>query len=78
MGKKVKIVTAAQAIEKYKKQKEELINLYNILAERNAQIKELNIKVAELLSTNALLRKQKKGLWKICKRLWVFDYLDGE
>ena len=78
MGKKVKVVTAAQAIEKYKKQKEELINLYNILAEKNAQIKELNIKVTELLSTNSILRKQKKALQKICNRLWVFDYLDGE
>lgn len=78
MGKKVKVVTAAQAIEKYKKQKEELIRIQKALEERNIQIKELNKKVAQLLLLNANLRKQNKSLRKICNRIWVFDYLDGE
>lgn len=78
MGKKMKVLTAQQAIERYNEIKKELGDLYNKLAEKNEKIKELNIKNIELLNLNAELRKKNKMLYNITKTQWIINYLEGE
>lgn len=78
MGKKTKVLTAQQAIERYNEIKKELGDLYNKLAEKNEKIKELNIKSIELLNLNAELRKKNKMLYNITKTQWIINYLEGE
>ena len=78
MGKKMKVLTAQQAIERYNEIKKELDDLYNKLAEKNEKIKEANIKNMELLNLNAELRKKNKMLYNITKTQWVINYLEGE
>lgn len=78
MGKKMKVLTARQAIEKYNEIKKELCDLYNKLAEKNEKIKEANIKNMELLNLNAELRKKNKMLYNITKTQWITSYLEGE
>lgn len=78
MGKKTKVLTAQQAIERYNEIKKELSDLYNKLAEKNEKIKEANIKNMELLSLNAELRKKNKMLYNITKTQWITNYLEGE
>ena len=78
MGKKMKVLTAQQAIERYNEIKKELGDLYNKLAEKNEKIKDLNIKNIELLNLNAELRKKNKMLYNITKTQWIINYLEGE
>lgn len=78
MGKKMKVLTAQQAIERYNEIKKELGDLYNKLAEKNEKIKEANIKNTELLNLNAELRKKNKMLYNITKTQWIINYLEGE
>jgi lantibiotic modifying enzyme len=78
MGKKMKVLTAQQAIERYNEIKKELGDLYNKLAEKNEKIKEANIKNMELLNLNAELRKKNKMLYNITKTQWITNYLEGE
>ena len=78
MGKKMKVLTAQQAIERYNEIKKELCDLENKLAEKNEKIKEANIKNAELLNLNAELRKKNKMLYNIAKTQWITNYLEGE
>ena len=77
MGKKMKVLTAQQAIERYNEIKKELCD-YNKLAEKNEKIKEANIKNMELLNLNAELRKKNKMLYNITKTQWITNYLEGE
>lgn len=78
MVKKMKVLTAQQAIERYNEIKKELGDLYNKLAEKNEKIKEANIKNTELLNLNAELRKKNKMLYNITKTQWIINYLEGE
>lgn len=78
MAKKMKVLTAQQAIERYNEIKKELGDLYNKLAEKNEKIKEANIKNMELLNLNAELRKKNKMLYNITKTQWITNYLEGE
>ena len=78
MAKKMKVLTAQQAIERYNEIKKELGDLYNKLADKNEKIKEANIKNMELLNLNAELRKKNKMLYNITKTQWITNYLEGE
>lgn len=78
MRKKVKVISAKEAIEKYNKLKELYILLTEKLSEKNEKIKETNLKLDEAIKKYADTKKELKRIRKVAGTVWVMSYLEGE
>lgn len=82
MKKKVKVLTAQQAIEKYKYYKEELIRTQQAQAELKEKLKAKNKEIEflrkELEEDFPALLKKYKFQRKLTQQHWIMYYLEGE